>query len=144
MRRPAITRPHASPRRIALALGALAIGALVAAAGLRSTRDGQRSAAGGTGSAGLAPRAQADRAAGEPRPLDGARIRGRTGLHLVVAERRPFVLDVDGDSTAYVRGLPRVERGVLSVVSVGGSGAAIIVPMAGGPRIFGLSARMRR
>lgn len=99
----------------------------------------------GAGSVGcLEDRADGTRIAGaarvgQPRPLAGVPLRGRTGLHLVVADRRPFVLAVDSGSVAEVKGVREVKRGLLSVVSVGGRGAAIVAPSGAEARIYGLS-----
>jgi hypothetical protein len=75
----------------------------------------------------------------QPRPLTGVPLRSRTGLRLVVAARRPFVLDVDSGSLTDVRGVPEVRKGVLWVVPVGGRGAAIVARSAADARIYGLS-----
>jgi hypothetical protein len=78
--------------------------------------------------------------AGQPRPLTGVPLRGRTDLSLAVAAQPPFVLDVDSAAVADIRGLAAGKAGIFSVVAVGGRGAAIS-GSATNARIYGLSAQ---
>ena len=66
----------------------------------------------------------------EPTALRGVPLHGTTGLRLVVADKPPFVLDVDRGSVAPVRAVPTVKRGVLWVVGVGGRAAVVGVASA--------------
>lgn len=68
----------------------------------------------------------ASQRARSPVPLRGVPLRGDTGLRLVVADRPPFVLDVDTGRVTPVRGVPPVKRGVLWVVGVGGRAAVVV------------------
>ena len=62
----------------------------------------------------------------KPTPLHGLPVRGPTGLRLVVADRPPFVLDVDAARATPLRRVPTLRRGVLSVVGVGGQSAVVV------------------
>jgi hypothetical protein len=63
---------------------------------------------------------------GEPTPLHGMPLRGPTGLRLVVADRPPFVLDVDAARATPLRRVPTQRRGVSWVVGVGGQSAVVV------------------
>ena len=65
-------------------------------------------------------------AGGEPTPLHGIPLRGPTGLRLVVADRPPFVLDVDTARATPLRRVPTLRRGALWVVGVGGRSAVVV------------------
>jgi hypothetical protein len=74
----------------------------------------------------------------EPGPLRGVPLGAGTGLRLVVAAVPPFMLDVDSGRVIRVPGVPRQKRGVLWVVGVGGSGAAIVAKSAPQAKIYGV------
>ncbi len=76
--------------------------------------------------------------------LEGAALRGETGLRLLVANDPPYVFDVDtGDVTP--SGIPTMSSGTLSVVGVGGR-SAVVVAHAAGKRadIYGVQGRGAR
>ena len=91
------------------------IGASVLALGL----------AAGIGLTARAAPSASDRAR-DPVPLAGNALRGRTGLRLLVASDRPFVLDVDTGSVMPVHGVRTMSRGTLWVVGVGGRSAVVV------------------
>jgi hypothetical protein len=64
-------------------------------------------------------------AANDASTLRGKALAGNSGLRLVVADSRPFVLDVDSGRVTPVRGVDVQKRGTLSVVSVGGRAAVV-------------------
>ena len=61
-----------------------------------------------------------------PGPLRGVPLEGKTGLRLLVAHTRPFVLDVDRGSVTSERGVPSAKYGT-TVVGVGGRSAVVSV-----------------
>jgi len=63
---------------------------------------------------------------GRPVPLAGVPLGRGTGLHLVVADKPPVVLDVDAGSVTPVRGVPSTRRGTVSIVGVGERAAVIV------------------
>jgi hypothetical protein len=65
------------------------------------------------------------RADREPTPLHGMPVRGPTGLRLVVADRPPFVLEVDAARATPLRRVPTLRRGAVWVVGVGGQSAVV-------------------
>jgi hypothetical protein len=72
------------------------------------------------------------RLAGEPSPLRGIPLRGKTGIRLLVsAKPKPLVLDVDSGSTRRVRGVPSLGRyGEIEIVGVRGrAGVVIATPL---------------
>jgi len=71
------------------------------------------------------PAAPVTDSAREPGPLRGVRLRGKTGLRLLVAAKRPFVLTVDTGRVTAVRGVRPVILGTLSVEGVGGRAAVV-------------------
>jgi hypothetical protein len=64
--------------------------------------------------------------ADDPMPLRGIPLRGETGVRLLVADKPPFVLDIDTGRTTPVRGIPSVHRGAVAIVGVGGRAAVAI------------------
>lgn len=72
------------------------------------------------------PSAPAIDTARQPAPLRGIPLRGKTGLHLLVAAKPPYVLAVDTGSTIAVRGIRPVDPGSLSVEGVGGRAAVVV------------------
>ena len=68
------------------------------------------------------------RLAGEPAPLRGIPLRGKTGIRLLVAAKpQPLVLDVDSGSARRVRGVPSVGRyGGIEIVGVRGRAGVVI------------------
>jgi hypothetical protein len=62
----------------------------------------------------------------QPVPLRGVPLRGKTGLRLLVADKPPFVLDVDREIVTPLRGVPSTERGTVLIVGVGGRAAVVV------------------
>lgn len=62
----------------------------------------------------------------EPVPLRGVPLSGKTGLRLVVADKPPFVLDVDTGRVTPVPAVRPQSRGTLRVVGVGGRAAVVV------------------
>jgi hypothetical protein len=60
-----------------------------------------------------------------PVDLKGTPLGGRTGLRLLVADSRPFVLDVDRGTVTRVRGLPAAAVPGFSVLAVSGRAAVV-------------------
>jgi hypothetical protein len=80
----------------------------------------------------------------EPVPLRGVPLGRETGLRLVVADKPPFVLDVDTGSVTTVRGVPAMQRGVLWIVGVAGRGAVVVAQRVWGRAdIYAVRARAR-
>ncbi len=73
------------------------------------------------------PAAPVTDSAREPGPLRGVPLRGKTGLRLLVAAKRPFVLAVDTGRVTVVRSVRPVDPGTLSVEGVGGRAAVVVV-----------------
>ena len=71
----------------------------------------------------LSSTARVDR---EPAPLRGVPLRGATGLRLVVADKPPFVLDVDTGRVTPVPAVRPPSRGTVRVVGVGGRAAIVV------------------
>jgi hypothetical protein len=71
----------------------------------------------------LAGTAAGDR---DPVPLRGVPLEGATGIRLAVAAQAPSVLDLDTRRAAAIRGIPYARQGFVSVVGIGGGGAAVI------------------
>jgi hypothetical protein len=94
--------------RVALAASAAALAAVGAAHAQRSAR--------------AVHPAQAGR---EPAELHGAPLGSATGLHLVVANGQPFVLDVDSGAMTRLRGLEAAKRGVVVVQGVSERSAVV-------------------
>ena len=59
----------------------------------------------------------------DPLPIHGIALPPDTGLRLAVSAKRPFVLDVDAGT---VRSIPLVQRGIVTVVGVGGRAAVVV------------------
>ncbi len=79
-----------------------------------------------TVAAGLSARAAPSTLPGsEPMPLRGVPLDHPTGLRLVVAANPPVVLDIDTGKVSIVPNIPRMKRGVLWVVGVGGRQAVV-------------------
>lgn len=79
------------------------------------------------------------RLAGEPAPLRGIPLRGKTGIRLLVAAKpQPLVLDVDSGSARRVRGVPSLGRyGEIEIVGVRGrAGVVIATPLRRRRRIW--------
>jgi hypothetical protein len=74
-------------------------------------------------------------AGGDPGPLRGAPA-GKTGLRLLVADEPPFVFDVDAGTATRVRGIPRLDVGVSSVVGVGGRAGVVVADSFGEARLY--------
>ena len=72
----------------------------------------------------LAPQAHAAR---DPVTLRGNPLPGTTGLHLVVADGRPFVLDVDTGSVTRLVGVDAANGGPVVVVTGVSARAAVVV-----------------
>ncbi len=79
----------------------------------------------------------------EPRPITGVPLGRRTGLHLLVADLPPFVLDVDSGRTVPVRGISRRGAGV-GVLAVGRGGAVVRVVTARTTELYGVRGLHRR
>jgi hypothetical protein len=75
-----------------------------------------------------------------PRPLAGTPLAETTGLRLLVADRTPFVLDVDSGRTTRIDAIPPWSS-VLWVVGAGRG--AVVVQGAGDARMYGVSASGR-
>ena len=118
----------------------LAIGGAIAIASAGGAGDGNGRAPSANEDSVAVSRRHANRAAraGQPRGLTGVPLQRPTGLRLVVASPRPFVLDVDSGSSTHVRGVPARRAGVVSVVTVGGRGAAIATGWGADARVYGL------
>lgn len=58
-------------------------------------------------------------ASSQPPPLDGSPLRGPTGLRLLVADDRPFLLEVDGGRVTQITGLALAGSRPLAVLAVG-------------------------
>jgi hypothetical protein len=65
----------------------------------------------------------------DPMPLQGAPLRGATGLKLLVADNPPRLLDVDTGRVTRLRGAPNQTYPVVWVANISGLGAVV---MAGG------------
>jgi hypothetical protein len=63
----------------------------------------------------------------EPAPLRGVPLGSGTGLRLVVADKPPFVLDVDSGRVRPIPGIPATDRGTVGVLGVGGRAAVVVV-----------------
>jgi len=70
-------------------------------------------------------------------------LEGETGLHLVVADIPPFVLDVDTRSVTPVSDVPAMNGGFLSVVGVAGRAAVAVAQFApdAEPELYGVRGR---
>ncbi len=66
------------------------------------------------------------REGGGPVPLRGAPLGGETGLRLLVADKPPFVLDVDSGTVTPLTGVRPQERGTVSIVGVAGRAAVVV------------------
>jgi hypothetical protein len=80
----------------------------------------------------------------QPVPLRGAAIRRETGLHLLVADNPPFLLDVDTGRVTPVPGVPAMDRGILWVVGVGGRAGVVVAQSAPDTRIHAVRGREAR
>ena len=65
---------------------------------------------------------------GAPMPLRGVPLGNGSGLRLVVADNPPFVLDVDSGRVKPIPGIPALNRGIHSVVGIGGRAAVVVAP----------------
>lgn len=73
----------------------------------------------------------------QPVPLRGVPLRSETGLRLLVADRPPFVLDVDRESVTPLRGVPSTQRGTVWIVGVGGRAAVVVAaPERGSAQLY--------
>jgi hypothetical protein len=75
----------------------------------------------------------------EPQPVRGAPLGAGTGIRLIVAHEKPFVLDVDTGTATRLRGFPAIRRGLPYVVGVGGRGAVVIAPSTPESRLYGVT-----
>jgi hypothetical protein len=79
----------------------------------------------------------------DPVPLAGVPLKGASGLHVLVANNPPFVLDVDTGRVTPIRAPVAMKRGVLWVAAVAGLAGVVV---AGYPdeRIYAVRARGAR
>ena len=77
----------------------------------------------------------------EPVPLRGVVLGGQTGLRLLAADNPPFVIDVDSGRSSRVSGLPRLDRGVVSVVGIAGRSAVVVADSASDADLYSVRGR---
>ncbi len=87
---------------------------------------------------GLVAAALASAAPREPVPLRGAPLPHDSGLQLLVADRRPFVLDVDSGRAQPVTGMPELEYGVLWVVGLAGGTGIVVAQSAADAHLYAI------
>jgi hypothetical protein len=90
-----------------------------------------------------APVGLSGQAAGGPKPLRGVPLQGATNLRLVVADKPPFVLDVDTGTRTPVPGFA-VGPGTVGVVGVGGRDAVVVARSGPDPQMFAVRDRGTR
>ncbi|HEY1509387.1 MAG TPA: hypothetical protein VGF93_10320 [Solirubrobacteraceae bacterium] len=69
-------------------------------------------------------------------PLHGAKLTGRTGLRLLVADDPPFVLDVDTGNVTRVTGVPTGDHPVLTVEQAGRDAVIWVDHRTGAPQRY--------
>jgi hypothetical protein len=75
-----------------------------------------------------------------PAPLSGVPL-AKTGLRLLVADKPPFVLDVDSGRVTSVDGIRGVELGTVGVVGVAGRAGVLIVRSAPDANLYSVRGR---